>query len=114
MKIDFHHATTWVVARAAGFSEAEANIIAYASQYVDDATSGRINFINGATYECVPSAHEMLGHKNRAQLKNRKVWVPFHFLPSNGGLPAGENPAGSFIRKLVWKSMSSLYIFSVF
>jgi hypothetical protein len=104
MQIDFHHATTWVVARAAGFSEADANIIAYASQYVDDATNyGYINFTNGAAYERVPSAHGMLDYKNLEQLKNMKVWVPFHFLPGNGGLPAGENPKGSFIQKLVCK-----------
>lgn len=104
MQIDFHHATTWVVARAAGFSVEEANIIAYSSQYVDDATNyGYIQFSNGAAYERVPSAHSMLNYKNLQDLKNMKVWVPFHFLPGNGGLPAGENPEGSFIRKLVCK-----------
>ena len=104
MQIDFHHATTWVVARAAGFSVEDAKIIAYASQYVDDATNyGHINFTNGAAYERVPSAHGMLDYRNLEDLKNMKVWVPFHFLPGNGGRPAGENPEGSFIRKLVCK-----------
>jgi len=104
MQIDFHHATTWVVARAAGFSVEDANIIAYASQYVDDATNyGYIDFTNGAAYERVPSAHGMLDYKNLEDLKNMKVWVPFHFLPGNGGLAAGENPEGSFIRKMVCK-----------
>jgi len=104
VQIDFHHATTWVVARAAGFSVEEANIIAYSSQYVDDATNyGHIHFTNGAAYERVPSAHGMLDYRNLEELKNLKVWAPFHFLPGNGGLPAGENPEGSFIRKLVCK-----------
>ena len=104
MQIDFHHATTWVVARAAGFSAEDAKIIAYSSQYVDDATNyGYIHFTNGAAYERVPSAHGMLDYKNLEKLNNMKVWVPFHFLPGNGGLPAGENPEGSFIRKLVCK-----------
>lgn len=102
MQIDFHHATTWVVARAAGFSVEEANIIAYASQYVDDATNyGNINFTNGAAYERVPSARGVLDYKDFDYLKKIKVWVPFHFLPANGGLPAGESPEGGFINKLV-------------
>ncbi|MCW8831903.1 MAG: hypothetical protein OQK03_01110, partial [Colwellia sp.] len=42
-------------------------------------------------------------YKNLEDLKNMKVWVPFHFLPGNGGLPAGENPEGRFIQKLLCK-----------
>jgi hypothetical protein len=29
------------------------------------------------------------------------VWLPFHFLPGNGGLPAGQVPSGGFIQRLV-------------
>jgi hypothetical protein len=51
MQIDFHHATTYVAARIAGFSHGEADIIAYAAQYVDDATSSRaVCFDNKAVY----------------------------------------------------------------
>ncbi|WP_440054268.1 DUF6765 family protein [Pseudoalteromonas sp. T1lg65] len=104
MQIDLHHGMTWVVARAAGFSAEQAKTIAHAAQYVDDATNyGHIEFDNGAAYERVATAHKMLDYKNLDSLKNMKVWVPFHFLPGNGGLPAGENPDGSFIQKLVCK-----------
>jgi len=39
MQIDFHHTVTYVAARLAEFEHEEADIIAHAAQYVDDATS---------------------------------------------------------------------------
>ena len=39
MRIDFHHAATYVAARLAGFAHPEADIVAHAAQHVDDATS---------------------------------------------------------------------------
>ena len=42
MQIDFHHAVTYVAARVAGFVHWEADIIACAAQYVDDATSSGV------------------------------------------------------------------------
>ncbi|CAH9054849.1 hypothetical protein PSECIP111854_01458 [Pseudoalteromonas sp. CIP111854] len=107
MQIDLHFGMTWVVARAAGFSPKDAKVIAHASQYVDDATNqGTIKFSNGATYKRITTAHKMLDYRNLQSLKNQQVWIPFHFLPGNDGLPAGSNPSGSFIRKLVCKPNS--------
>jgi hypothetical protein len=45
----------------------------------------------------------MLEYRNSKSLKNAVVWVPFHFLPGNGGVEAGKNPTGGFINKLVCK-----------
>lgn len=102
MQIDGHHTLTYIAARLAGYSRPKASIIAYSAQYVDDATnSGVINFKNGAMYSRISSAHRMLDYRNLDELANHQVWVPFHFLPGNGAKPAGENPQGSFIRKLV-------------
>ena len=102
MQIDGHHTLTYIAGRLAGYSRKKASIIAYSAQYVDDATnSGVINFKNGAMYSRISSAHKMLDYRNSDELANHQVWVPFHFLPGNGGKPAGENPEGSFIRKLV-------------
>ncbi len=102
MQIDFHHATTYVIARDAGFAHKEADIIAYAAQYVDDATStGTVQFDNQAVYNRISSAHKMLDPRNTQQLANHQVWLAFHFLPGNGGKAAGKNPGGSFINKIV-------------
>jgi hypothetical protein len=102
MQIDFHHTATYVVARDAGFNHHDADIIAYASQYVDDATSsGTIYFDNRAVYNRISSAHKMLDPRNTEELANHSVWMPFHFLPGNGGFPADQNPEGSFIEKII-------------
>lgn len=102
MQIDFHHGTTYVVARLAGFSHKVADIVAYASQYVDDATSsGAVLFENKAMYNRISSAHKMIDPRNSRELANHLVWMPFHFLPGNGGLKARSNPEGSFIEKIV-------------
>jgi hypothetical protein len=103
MQIDFHHTVTYVCSRLAGFEHNEAEKIAYAAQYVDDATnSGVIKFTNNAMYNRISSAHSTFDFKNHFnQYENHLVWVPFHFLPGNGGKMAGENPEGSFIEKLV-------------
>lgn len=102
MQIDFHHTATYVIARDAGFTHMDADIIAYASQYVDDATSsGTIYFDNRAVYNRISSAHKMLDKRNTEELANHCVWMPFHFLPGNGGLPSDQNPQGGFIDKIV-------------
>ncbi len=109
MQIDFHHATTYVVARDAGFSHENADIIAYAAQYVDDATStGTVYFNNGAAFNRINSAHKMLDIRNTEELANHYVWMAFHFLPGNGGLPADQNPNGSFIDKIICKPNSPI------
>lgn len=102
MQIDGHHTMTYIAARLAGFSKPKASIIAYSAQYVDDATnSGVIKFDNEAMYQRISSAHRMLDYRNSDGLANHQVWIPFHFLPGNGGKPAGQNPGKRFIRKLV-------------
>ncbi len=107
MQIDFHHATTYVIARCAGFEQPDAEIIAYCSQYVDDATSkGPIFFENRAVFNRISSAHKMLDKRNTIELANHQVWLAFHFLPGNGGYEAGQDPSGSFINKIVCRRNS--------
>ena len=107
MQIDFHHAVTYVLARLAGFSHPKANIVAYCAQYVDDATnSGEIEFNNGAMYHRISSAHKMLDYRNSEALSNHQVWIPFHFLPGNGGLSVGKVPPGGFHKRLICRPNS--------
>lgn len=107
MQIDFHHTATYVIARFAGFNHDEAQIIGHSAQYVDDATNdGTIAFNNGAMYKRFASAHKMLDYRNFAELANHTVWLPFHFLPGNAGKPAGEDPSGEFIEKIICRPNS--------
>ena len=107
MQIDFHHSVTYVVARLAGFDHQQANIVGHCAQYVDDATnSGLILFDNGALFSRISSAHKLLDYRNFRKLANYRVWIPFHFLPGNDGLPAGEDPEGQFIDKLICRPNS--------
>ncbi|HTP64405.1 MAG TPA: DUF6765 family protein [Geobacteraceae bacterium] len=102
MQIDFHHAVTYVAARIAGFDHKEADIIAHASQYVDDATcAGVIKFDIKAMYKRINSSHKTIDFDNFNPLEDLLVWMPFHFLPGNGGADPGDNPDGAFIHKLV-------------
>ncbi len=102
MQIDFHHTVTYVVARLAGFSHTKAARVAYCAQYVDDATNdGVITFDNSAMYKRISSAHKMLDYRNSKALKNRQVWLPFHFLPGNGGLRPSRAPQGGFHKRLL-------------
>ncbi|MBD6614787.1 hypothetical protein FNW02_02655 [Komarekiella sp. 'clone 1'] len=107
MQIDFHHGVTYIAARLAGFEHQPASIIAYSAQYVDDAINdGFIRFDNGALFHRISSAHKMLDYRNFEELANYGVWIPFHFLPGNDGLPANEDPQGSFIDKLICRPNS--------
>ncbi len=102
MQVDFHHAVTYIAARSAGFDHGEAQVVAYCAQYVDDATnSGVIQFDTGAMYSRICSAHKMLDYSNLNQLANHHVWVPFHFLPGNGGQQAGAGTELDFVNKIL-------------
>ena len=102
MQIDGHHALTYIAARCAGLTAEQASIVAYSAQYVDDATnSGAIKFDNGAMYHRISSAHKVFDYRNLDELANHSVWIPFHFLPGNGGVAAGHNPHGKFIHELI-------------
>lgn len=109
VNIDSHHAATYVVARLAGFSHHDAEIVAHASEYVDDATNdGMIQFDNSASYHRICSAHRMLDYRNVESVRSARVWVPFHFLPGNGGLPEGQDPPGGLVDKLICRKDSPI------
>lgn len=112
MQKDGHHGMTYVIARFAGFDHGQAQTLAHASQYIDDATNGgAITFDNGAMYNRIATAHRMLDYRNSEELANHHAWVPFHFLPGNDGLPAGQEPPKAqdhFVYKLVCRPDSPI------
>lgn len=97
MQIDFHYCTIRVLTEKAGFSAEDAQIIAYASQYIDDAVDHKkinvegtldilANRFTGKTFDPVCTAHKGL-QMIKAFNKDvqEKIYIPFHFLPEFDG-----------------------------
>lgn len=110
MQIDGHHTATYVAARIAGFSFEDAEKIAYAAQYVDDATNAGIVQFNSSDYlySRIASAHKMIDYDNFVDVENHLAWIPFHFLPGNGGLHVDQSSAVSETDKLVCRPDSPI------
>ncbi len=92
MQRDFHYYCIAVLARAAGFNKKDATIIAYASQYTDDATESELVrlALPGADLRFDPvrtaySGLEMAGALTWSAQK--RVYIPFHFIPSRPFAP---------------------------
>ncbi|MBW2455801.1 MAG: hypothetical protein JRI68_14890 [Deltaproteobacteria bacterium] len=79
MQKDFHYYAIAVLARAAGFKPDAALTIAYASQYVDDATEGEPLKVGDLQFEPVRTAYA--GLKAYSWSVQKKVYIPYHFLP---------------------------------
>ena len=86
MNIDFHYGVVYIVARWGGLSPQDAQTVAHACQYVDDATTdGPLRFEGQQSFDRFASAHAMLDYRNLLQARDERVWAPFHFLPSGAG-----------------------------
>lgn len=86
MNIDFHYGVIFILARTAGLTRDEAQTVAHACQYVDDATTdGLLKFRDGQRFERFASAHGMIDYRNRINEDNRESWIPFHFVPGGDG-----------------------------
>ncbi len=96
MEYDFHYYAVAVLARAAGYPPQDALTIAYASQYVDNATESAPFHVGGFLFEPVRTAHDGLRVYNWAIQK--RVYIPFHFLPARMFDPA-EPPDPHFETK---------------
>jgi len=93
MQIDFHYAAIRLLSEKAGFSPADSQIIAYASQYIDDATNYRHIKIKGnlnidyprlvdGKFDPICTAHKGLQFLNDFKKSvQHKIYIPFHFLP---------------------------------
>ena len=93
MQIDMHYYATYALARAGGFTSGDSQIIATASQFVDDNAGtwedAETLFSDGARLDVEPTAHHTAHWTNWtagvAAHHQRRVWVPFHFLPGGEG-----------------------------
>jgi hypothetical protein len=88
MQLDFHYYCIGVLARAAGFEPADALVLAYASQYVDDATETGVlklsDDVPGPHFDPVRSSYFGLETVHSLTWDAQKrVWIPFHFLPQS-------------------------------
>ena len=72
--------------RAAGLNQEAARIVATAAQFVDDnAAESHVDFEDGARIDQEATAHHLVAIANCDAKDQRRVWVPFHFLPGNQG-----------------------------
>ncbi len=98
MDINFHYAAIKAIAQHAGFSSAESEVIAYASQYVDDATTHEAIYIDkdpqvdgirfspdshGGEFDPICTAHKELDYAKAVFNKDARVrvYACFHFIP---------------------------------
>ncbi|MFP4661907.1 MAG: DUF6765 family protein [Halanaerobiales bacterium] len=100
MQIDFHHTAIYVLCRLAGMDSCYAEIVAYASQQVDDATYGHaLKFMNGGIFHQTRTAHAKLSLFKMVDVNDAfNVWIPFHFIPSSEG--------DSIMEKLITRPVS--------
>ncbi|MDO9578413.1 MAG: hypothetical protein Q7J16_11055 [Candidatus Cloacimonadales bacterium] len=81
MNIEFHYYITKYLALMSGFESDEANIIAYASQYVDDnSTRYSIEKPDGTIYEnYISQTYDI----TKPVAKLMRIYLLFHFLPGD-------------------------------
>ena len=89
MQSDIHFYGTYVLSRAAGIPREDAHTIAYASQFVDDSTgkSSEAHPDGGLLVGIATAHHEFQCLRNGEMEpdEQRRVRVPFHFLPGGKG-----------------------------
>lgn len=101
MQMDMHFYGVYAIARAAGVKPRTAGIIAYASQFVDDAIEDQAIVLNDRR-AIIPTmtSHKPIDFQNAIPGDQWRVWVPFHFLPGN------DSTADTFGKRLVCRKDS--------
>ena len=90
MNVQFHYYTIYHLAMHAGFDADSCRVIAYSSQYLDNAlVSYRVELPGGA-YQTLATHH--FGFWERSQ--ELDVWIPFHFLPAGPDEPGSPRRDG--------------------
>ncbi|MBQ9376381.1 MAG: hypothetical protein IJU05_01065 [Schwartzia sp.] len=104
MDIDFHFGTIYVLSRWAKFGSENSNLIAHASQLVDDNFDSTPFSDEEEKRDVAQGIHVRYSCQNIwgnvSGKGNREIWIPFHFLPGLEGETQQE--------KLVCKKHSEL------
>jgi hypothetical protein len=101
MQEDMHFYGVYALARSAGINAETARIIAYASQFVDDAIfDEEIILPDQRAILPTMTSHKPIDYQNTIPGDQWRVWVPFHFLPGN------QSESGTFIEKMVCRKDS--------
>ena len=82
MNVEFHYYTVYYLARQAGFPDDDAFILAYSSQYLDNALVCYEVQHQQGIYRTHVTHH--FGFWDRGQ--EWAVWIPFHFYPAGGAV----------------------------
>jgi hypothetical protein len=99
MQADMHYYGTLAMALAAGIPRQDAETIACAAQFVDDSTGhdSEEHEDHGLLYAISTAHHPLQSFMDRLGAKiregteeQRKIWVPFHFLPGGRGKTLSE------------------------
>ncbi len=105
MQMDFHYYAVYHLAELAGLTAPEAETIAYASQYVDDATESEpVEAFADQQFDTVRTAHYNLGAFGWNVQK--KIYMPFHFLPAQ--IRWTDPPAFSYVTRPASLQMTDL------
>jgi hypothetical protein len=93
MNIDFHYYATYLAARIANYADEDAQMIAYAAQYVDESTEDMIDMkLLPGLDKSTPTTESMgkILTKNMQWIgtdstikESEQIWTSFHFLPGN-------------------------------
>ena len=115
MHVDIHYYGTYAMARAAGLKQSACQTIATAAQFVDaNDKDYDVDLKDGSRLNVIPTAHPLTDIKNTALFERdqRRVWVPFHFLPGNKGNSMSERlicrKDSDIARKMVDHCLSSV------
>ena len=78
MNAEFHYYTVYYLALESGFTDDDARIVAYSSQYLDNAIVSYSVETDRGVHETLVTHH--FGFWDRSQ--EWEVWIPFHFFPA--------------------------------
>lgn len=78
MNVEFHYYTVYYLAQQAGFTDTECSVLAYSSQYLDNALVSYEVEHDGGVYATAITHH--FGFWDTSQ--EWEVWIPFHFFPA--------------------------------